>query len=276
MKYLTASLLFALSATLGAAPADDRGNLENLSKLLAEARSSYIQRDYAQSNRVYAGILEALPEATRIDLMRGRIHYSMACNNAWLKNKHRALEHLEKAIEHGFWDGDYMAKDPTLVPLRGMKEFDAVVLKARLALRGMAFGMRSVTGEKLESKEYDGKVVVIDVWGTWCPPCRREIPHFIRLQDQYRDHGLRIIGMTWEKQEPNEVIKRRVQDFVARSNINYPCALMTREIKAAVPDLSSFPTTLFFDRRGRLRERFVGARDYETLELTVLKLLEEP
>ena len=57
-----------------------------------------------------------------------------------------------------------------------------------------------------------GKVTIVDIWGTWCPPCRMEIPHFIALRDNYKDKGVEIIGINKER-EPPAKIKATIEEF---------------------------------------------------------------
>src|ERR1044072_5627290 len=76
-------------------------------------------------------------------------------------------------------------------------------------------------GKSLE--QYKGKVVLLDLWATWCPPCRIEIPGFIRLQDKYCDKGLVIVGVSLDPMDPRGAGgAAAVGPFMKRSNINYP------------------------------------------------------
>ncbi len=136
------------------------------------------------------------------------------------------------------------------------------------------FTVTDVTGKSLSLSDYQGKVVIVDIWGTWCGPCVSEIPSFIKLQQAYGSQGLQIIGLNHEEGTPEEA-RQTVLDFVAEHQINYPCALVTDEIMAQVPDFDGFPTTIFLDRNGQVQAKAVGARHYEALEKMVTALLEQ-
>ncbi|MHB8973371.1 MAG: TlpA family protein disulfide reductase [Pirellulaceae bacterium] len=136
------------------------------------------------------------------------------------------------------------------------------------------FTVTDVQGQTHRLTDYRGKVVIVDFWGTWCPPCRAEIPSFVRLQEEYGPQGLQIIGLSYEKSAP-KLATRTVQTFMAANGINYPCALGTRDILTQVPGFQGFPTTVFLDKTGRVRALESGLHKYEYLESIVKQLLAE-
>jgi thiol-disulfide isomerase/thioredoxin len=121
-----------------------------------------------------------------------------------------------------------------------------------------------------------GKVVIVDIWGTWCPPCRAEIPSFILLQTEFGPQGLQIVGLNYERAETEEEKVEAVRKFIEEFGINYPCAMGTDEIQQQVPNFEGFPTTLFIDRSGRVRAKLVGLHDSMYLRALVEQLLAEP
>lgn len=130
-------------------------------------------------------------------------------------------------------------------------------------------------GQQLKLADMKGKVVVVDLWGTWCPPCRAEIPHFVRLQERLGPKGLQIVGLAFENEEGEAAIKT-VNDFMLREKFNYPCALGTEDVMKQVPNAEGFPTTVFIDRQGKVRMVMVGYQSALRLEAAVTKLLAEP
>lgn len=135
------------------------------------------------------------------------------------------------------------------------------------------FSVTDVTGQPISLADYAGQVVIVDIWGTWCPPCRAEIPSFIKLQDEYGPQGFQMVGLNYEGGEDTDA--QIVRDFMAETGINYPCALGTEEIRAQVPNFQGFPTTLFLDKSGKVRHKAVGLHEYEYLESVVKALLAE-
>ncbi len=109
------------------------------------------------------------------------------------------------------------------------------------------FSLLDVHGEQRFISEWQGKVMVINFWATWCAPCREEIPAFVELQQQYSHDGLQFIGIALQEAE-------EVRDFIVEYKMNYPTLVGSNEvIKAAVRlgnDIGAMPYTVVVDRNG--------------------------
>lgn len=128
--------------------------------------------------------------------------------------------------------------------------------------------LRDVDGRPVRSDRFSGKVVVIDFWATWCPPCRAEIPGYIELQKKYRDDGLVIVGVSLDQEGP-AVVKR----FMAEHGINYPVVMGDQEVVDAFGGVEGIPTTFIIDREGRIRHRKVGAMPTKEYEAVLKRFL---
>ncbi|MEO2020139.1 MAG: redoxin family protein [Fuerstiella sp.] len=137
------------------------------------------------------------------------------------------------------------------------------------------FDLTDVTGKPLTLAAMKGRVCIVDIWGTWCPPCRQEIPSFVKLQDKYGDYGFQMIGLNQEQGPSPEANIKIVADFMANNSMNYPCAMVTNEVLAQVPEFGAFPTTLFIDHHGKVRLKSVGLHDYGYMVAIVETLLQE-
>jgi len=129
-------------------------------------------------------------------------------------------------------------------------------------------------GKKTSAADYDGKVVIVDFWATWCPPCRQEIPGFIALQKKYADKGLVIVGFSFDN-DPTEH-----QVWIKQQGLNYLSIYAnTDEGKAVVEqfgkqvgEISGLPTTLVLDRKGTIVYRHVGYGPPEDFEKVLAPL----
>jgi thiol-disulfide isomerase/thioredoxin len=124
-----------------------------------------------------------------------------------------------------------------------------------------AFAAQDLDGRRVSSDALKGKVVIVNFWATWCPPCRAEIPDLIALQDKYRD-TLQIIGVSQDEETPEHV-----KQFVVEHEMNYPVVMTTKAIEALFPDIRALPTSFVLDREGRLVQKHVGMLNAQTTEL---------
>jgi thiol-disulfide isomerase/thioredoxin len=128
-------------------------------------------------------------------------------------------------------------------------------------------------GQSLE--QFRGKVVLLDLWTTWCPPCRAEIPSFVRLQDKYRDKGFEIVGVSLDPVDPRGGGgEAAVAPFAQRMGINYTVWIVkTREALGKYPLGQGYPTTYIIGRDGRTVKQYVGMQPEASFENDIKSLL---
>ncbi|MBZ5664626.1 MAG: redoxin domain-containing protein [Acidobacteriia bacterium] len=130
------------------------------------------------------------------------------------------------------------------------------------------FSLPELTGQTFDLSAYRGKVVLLDFWATWCDPCREEIPHFVELQDKYRDQGLQIVGISMDDgPEP-------VRDFYQRFHMNYPVAMGNAKIGELYGGVLGLPIAFLIDRDGRIEAKHIGATDRSVFEREIQALLQ--
>jgi thiol-disulfide isomerase/thioredoxin len=218
--------------------------------------------------------------------------YNDACALAVGGNPSAALAALKEANSAGFSDDKLLHSDPDLVTVRALPEFEAwqkeleaiAAAHAKEEVRAeiaafksypFDFTLTDLDDKPIKLADLKGKVVVVDFWGTWCPPCRAEIPSFVKLQSKYGEKGLQIVGLGYENKGKEESVKL-TRDFMEAQKMNYTCILGDDETRKQVPEFRGYPTTLFIDRTGKVRLQYVGLHPYATLEAAVTMLLEEP
>ncbi len=132
------------------------------------------------------------------------------------------------------------------------------------------FSLMDVSGQLRNVAEWQGKVLVINFWATWCPPCLEEIPHFINLQDKYGDQGLQFLGIALEDVDA-------VTSFANKLGINYPILLGEQEvIKLGVKlgnRIGGLPYTVILDRSGNINFIKVGPLSVSEAEQVIGSLL---
>jgi thiol-disulfide isomerase/thioredoxin len=114
--------------------------------------------------------------------------------------------------------------------------------------------------------DFKGKVVLINFWATWCPPCRQEIPDLVALQAKYPDH-LQVVGVSQDSGSPEAVGR-----FAAAHHINYPIVMSTPEIERLFPNVYALPTSFLIDRDGRIAQKHVGLLNASLTEVEARSL----
>jgi len=124
--------------------------------------------------------------------------------------------------------------------------------------------LTDLDGNKIILSELKGKRVVLDFWATWCPPCKKEIPHFIELRKTTNSKELVIIGISNESAE-------KIKGFAEKHSINYPL-VSTRDDELPEPynKITSIPTTFFIDRQGVIGNVLFGYHSFEELKNNAL------
>ncbi len=116
-------------------------------------------------------------------------------------------------------------------------------------------------GTKSKISDRKGKVLLVNIWGTWCGPCIAEMPAFIAMQDQYRDKGLEVIGLNIGDGNGTPEPLDKIKKFVDDKKLNYTIAVSPNAVTSqfyAITKASVVPQTILIDREGHLRGVFVG------------------
>ena len=115
--------------------------------------------------------------------------------------------------------------------------------------------LRALDGGTFRLAEYDGRVVVLNFWATWCGPCRSEIPHLVELNREYKGRGVEFVGLSVE--EPLTA-REKVRDFAAQYKMDYRLGFSERQWAARLMQGQTNIPQLFVLRDGRVLKRFIG------------------
>jgi thiol-disulfide isomerase/thioredoxin len=111
-------------------------------------------------------------------------------------------------------------------------------------------------GKRRRLADYAGKVMVVNVWATWCGPCRVEIPHLVELAGEFKQRGVEVIGLTTE--DPAQDVEK-VREFVKEFKINYPVGFANGEFALyLMQGRDAIPQAYVIGRGGRVHRHFIG------------------
>ena len=219
------------------------------------------------------------------------VFYNEACSLAKSGKADDAMKSLRECFAAGVDNVSMLATDEDLKSLRGRDDFKAMVkeLSAKAAVEAKKefaemianqksfafnFELKDLDGKVVKLADFKGKYTIVDIWGTWCPPCRAEIPHFIELLDKYKGKGLEIIGINYEGGDDEKEAIDTIKKFNKAMKVPYNCVIGDEKTQKQVPDFQGYPTTLFLDRSGKVRMMIVGGQPLFRLEAAVEALME--
>ena len=132
------------------------------------------------------------------------------------------------------------------------------------------FSWYDENGKSVSIKDFRGKVVFLNFWGTWCPPCRHELPDIVALEKEYRKKVV-FIGIALERNKDN--VLQRLTSFALANGMEYELLIGSQEIANAYGGISGIPTTFIINKKGKIIDSAVGMRDKETFETMLRKAM---
>jgi thiol-disulfide isomerase/thioredoxin len=129
---------------------------------------------------------------------------------------------------------------------------------------------QDILGHPVNKQNWGGKVVLVNFWATWCPPCREEIPELLALKKEYKDR-LEIVGISEDEDGPAEVLK-----FARQKGMSYPIVMATQELIDAYGGVPALPTSFLIDTQGRVVQKHSGLYPIEWYHREIRSLLGLP
>ena len=115
-----------------------------------------------------------------------------------------------------------------------------------------------------------GKVIFLNFWATWCPPCRKEIPDIIELSKEFSEDELVVLGVSMDR---DDQAFNTVSKFVRLKNIPYPIIVGNDKVAEAYDGIGAIPTTFIINADGTINEKIVGGRNKEEFKASILRAL---
>lgn len=131
-----------------------------------------------------------------------------------------------------------------------------------------AFTLKDSSGRDVRLADYQGKVVLLNFWATWCGPCKAEIPWFVEFEKKYQNAGLVVVGVSMDEDG-----WKSVRPYMDTMHVSYRVLLADESVAAKYGGIESLPLTLLIDRQGLLAARHIGLTSKRNYEDDVLQLI---
>jgi thiol-disulfide isomerase/thioredoxin len=149
---------------------------------------------------------------------------------------------------------------------------EARAAKGDIGSAAPEWSLPGLDGKKVKLSDFKGKVVILDFWATWCPPCREEIPSFIQIQKDYADKGVVVVGIALDEEGESAV-----KPFAKKQGINYPIVMdKTSKTGDLYGGVEGIPTTFIIGADGKIVAKHVGLTSKEEFIKELSPLLKTP
>lgn len=130
------------------------------------------------------------------------------------------------------------------------------------------FSLLSIENKTVTLADFKDKIVILNFWATWCPPCQKEIPDFISFYEKYHDKGVAIVGIAIDE-EGVSIVK----PFAEKYKMNYPVLIGNENIIADYGAMVAIPTSFLIDRSGKVYKKYLGYHSIDDYQKDVDSLL---
>lgn len=120
------------------------------------------------------------------------------------------------------------------------------------------FSLKDINGKQVNLKDYQGKVIMLNFWATWCPPCRKEMPSMEVLYNKLKGRNFEMLAVNVQEDA------NTVKDFIIKNKYTFPVLVDPKAEAAVKYQARSIPTTYIIDTKGKLAGGFIGAKEWDT------------
>jgi len=145
-----------------------------------------------------------------------------------------------------------------------------IFVKSKDSNKAPNFALKSVKGKTVKLSDYKGKIVIIDFWATWCPPCRKGIPDLVAIQKEFKKSVV-IIGISLDGDKTIKDVPKFVKDY----KINYPVVYGNNQVTIDYGGIRSIPTSFIIDKKGNVVDSHIGLVDKEIYVEKIKELLKK-
>ena len=134
------------------------------------------------------------------------------------------------------------------------------------------FALKDANGQTARLSDYKGKVVLLDFWATWCGPCKIEIPWFMEFEQEFKDRGFSVVGVSMDEDGWSAV-----KPYLVQMKVNYRVLLGNDQVGTMYGGVDSLPTTFLIDRQGKIASVHIGvSTGKEEFKDAIVGLLDAP
>ena len=173
-------------------------------------------------------------------------------------------------VSWGCSSGSENSKKQKAKEVEHLDPYSAPLYAAQNEAKAKDFTVELTSGEQFKLSGHRGQVVLLNIWATWCAPCREETPELVDLYTRYRDQGLQVLGVSIDEQGMSVV-----KPFMEKYEVNYPMVIDDGTIMDKYGPTMGIPTTYIIGKKGNLQYFAVGAVTNKELEPRIQQLLSE-
>ena len=120
------------------------------------------------------------------------------------------------------------------------------------------FDLLDLDGNHVRLSDFAGEVVIVDFWATWCPPCKKAMPHLQEIHETYGEKGVNVLAISTDREGP-----KVVRPYIEKNGFTFTVLLMDQRVHLDFGGVQSIPTTFIISPEGKIVEKFVGYRDLD-------------
>ncbi|MBN2572419.1 MAG: TlpA family protein disulfide reductase [Ignavibacteriales bacterium] len=136
------------------------------------------------------------------------------------------------------------------------------------------FSLSTTDSKELKLSDYKGKIVILDFFATWCPPCRVGIPDLLSIKEEYKN-DVEIIGISLDEASGPSATRQDLIPFMKEMEINYPVVYYTNDVILKYGGIEAIPTTFIIDKEGNIYSQYVGLQTRAQYVSDIIKILNQ-